>query len=128
AFSAEVYEDYILALDPLKRYFLASDIKEFSEYKTKIDDQIKAGKVDLFTLTYERLQQRLEEARAFYPELLSKPFDYSTSEFIQTDYEKIDYAKNKKELKDRWRKQLKFSAISTYHEKLEEQAAMIKND
>lgn len=128
AFSAEVYEDYILALDPLKRYFLASDIKEFSAYKTKIDDQIKAGKVDLFTLTYERLQQRLEEARAFYPELLAKPFDYSTSEFIQTDYEKIDYAKNKKELKNRWRKQLKFSAISTFHEKIEEQAAMLKND
>src|SRR5690606_31249394 len=36
-FSAEVYEDFIKGLDPLKRYFLASDIAEFSKYKTEID-------------------------------------------------------------------------------------------
>ena len=31
AFSADVYENFIEGLDPLKRYFLASDIAEFSK-------------------------------------------------------------------------------------------------
>ena len=41
AFSAEIYKDFINNLDPLKRYFIASDIEEFSAYETEIDDQIK---------------------------------------------------------------------------------------
>lgn len=126
-FSKEVYEDYILALDPLKRYFLASDIQEFSQYETKIDDQIINGKLDFFNLTYNRLQQRTAEAESFYKEILSEPFDYSKEEFIQTDYEELDYAVNKKALKERWQKQLKFSALSTYYEKQEEQKTILKN-
>src|SRR5690606_35083748 len=39
-FSADVYEIFIKRLDSLKRYFLASDIAEFSKYKTEFDDQI----------------------------------------------------------------------------------------
>jgi carboxyl-terminal processing protease len=41
AFSVAVYSDFINNLDPLKRYFLASDIEDFSVYETEIDDQIK---------------------------------------------------------------------------------------
>src|SRR6056297_2485557 len=42
AFSEEVYKDYLEGVDPLKRYFYASDIEEFNQYKDKIDDQIKS--------------------------------------------------------------------------------------
>src|SRR5690606_32815709 len=41
AFSAEVFDTFINGLDPLKRYFLATDIAEFEKYRTEIDDQIK---------------------------------------------------------------------------------------
>ncbi len=40
-FSAGVYKDFINTMDPLKRYFLASDIEDFSVYETEIDDQIR---------------------------------------------------------------------------------------
>lgn len=123
-FSAEVFEDYIYALDPLKRYFLKSDIEEFSAYKTKIDDQINEGKVNFFNLTHERLLQRIAEAEPFYKEILSKPFNFNQKEEINTDYENLEYVTNKKELKDRWRKQLKFSTISAYYEKIKEQEDM----
>ena len=128
AFSEEVYDSYIENLDPLKRFFLASDIQEFSSYRTKIDDEIREGKVIFFNLTHERLQQRIGEAKTFYAEILSVPYDYSKEDSIVTDYEEVAYAKNKKELKERWRKQLKFSAISTYYDKHEEQEALLKKD
>ena len=119
AFSKDVYDDYIEALDPLKRYFLESDIKEFSKYREAIDDQIKASDVAFFNLTYDRLMQRMSEAREIYKEVLKKPFDFNVEERIDLDYEKHAYAKNKKELTERWRQQLKFSALERYAGALE---------
>ena len=48
--------------------------------------------------------------------------DFNTNESINVDYEKLPFAKNKKELADRWRKQLKLQALSsiTDKQKLEE--------
>src|SRR5690606_16256796 len=57
-FSAEVYKDFINGLDPLKRYFLASDIAEFSKYKTEIDDQIKNKDLSFFNLVYNRFNEK----------------------------------------------------------------------
>ncbi|PVW14352.1 carboxy terminal-processing peptidase [Marixanthomonas spongiae] len=119
-FSEEVYKDFIKGLDPLKRYFLASDIEEFSKYKTEIDDQIKTKDLTFFNLVYNRFQERMEEVKKIYPEVLSTPFDYTKDETINVDYDKIDYVSSKEELKERWREQLKFSTISSYYDNVEE--------
>lgn len=120
-FSAEVYTDFIDALDPLKRYFLQSDIKDFEKYKTDIDDQIRNEDIVFFDLAYNRLRQRMEEAKSYYGEVLEAPFDYDVDETLDTNYENLDYARNKKELKDRWRVQLKFNSLSAYYDKIDEQ-------
>src|SRR5690554_5762955 len=62
-FSAEVYENYINGMDPLKRYFLASDIAEFSQFKTEIDDQIKNKDLSFFNLVHSRFLQRMEDVK-----------------------------------------------------------------
>lgn len=120
-FSADVYENFIKGLDPLKRYFLASDIKEFSKYKTEIDDQIKNKELTFFDVVYERFRQRMDEVTKLYPEILDKPFDYNQKESINVDYDKLAYAKDAKELKKRWEQQLKFSTLSGYYDLVEEQ-------
>ena len=113
-FSANVFEDYLNNLDPFKRYFYASDIKEFEAYKNQIDDQIKAYDVSFFNLTHERLLQRIAESKKLYSEILEKPFDFSKKETYSADYEKLEYVKDKREMKERWRQQLKFSTIANY--------------
>ncbi len=120
-FSEQVYKDYLDALDPLKRFFYKKDIEEFSAYKDQIDDEIKNKDLTFFNLTYNRLQERMKEVQDMYPQLLSQPFDFSQQEEINTDYDKIDYVNSKDELKERWRKQLKFSALGTYFDKKEDQ-------
>jgi carboxyl-terminal processing protease len=119
-FSAGVYKDFIDSLDPLKRYFLASDIAEFSQYETEIDDQIKNKELTFFDLVYSRFTQRMNEVKGVYEEILSTPFDYSENETINVDYEHLGYATSKKEIAQRWRSQLKFSTISTYYDYVEE--------
>ncbi|MCW9037414.1 carboxy terminal-processing peptidase [Altibacter sp.] len=119
-FSQGVYSDFIDGLDPIKRYFLASDIEEFSKYRNEIDDQIKNKDLTFFNLVYERFTQRMEEARSMYESVLDSPFDYSENEVINVDYDELDYAKTKEELKERWRWQLKFSTISSYYDLVQE--------
>ncbi len=120
-FSKEVFSDYIDALDPLKRYFYKEDIEEFRKYEKLIDDEIRDKRITFFNLTYGRLQQRMLEAKSLYKEILEEPFSYQKEEAINTDYEKLPYASSKKEMKDRWRLQLKFNALSSYYDKVEEQ-------
>jgi carboxyl-terminal processing protease len=120
-FSMKVYSDYLDNLDPLKRYFYQSDIDEFAKYQTELDDQIKAYDISFFNLTHERLLQRIEEAKVIYKDALLKPFDYSLNEEFNSDYEDSKYVRTKKEMKERWRMQLKYSNISIYDELIVEQ-------
>ncbi|RSK41947.1 carboxy terminal-processing peptidase [Mangrovimonas spongiae] len=127
SFSEAVYQDYLDQIDPLKRYFLKSDIKEFEAYKYQLDDQLKQFDISFFNLTNERLMKRIDEAKDIYKEVLEKPFDYSVDEAYSSDYENQDYAKNSRQLKERWRKQLKFSNLANYDALMQEQENLKEN-
>jgi carboxyl-terminal processing protease len=118
-FSKGVFKDYILALDPSKRFFLQSDINEFSKFELELDDQLKSKDLTFFNLTYDRLMLRMGEGQKIYKEVLSKPFDYKIDESFNVDYDKAPYSKSNKELKERWRKQIKLSTLSSYIDKKE---------
>ncbi len=127
-FSKNIYDDFIKGLDPLKRYFIASDMEEFSQYEFEIDDQIKIKDLTFFNLVYSRFRERMEDIKVLYPKVLETPFDYSLAENIDVDYENIDFTSSKKELKERWRKQLKFSTISNYYDLIEDNGTKINED
>ncbi len=117
-FSEEVYTRFLKTIDPYKHYFYRSDIKEFETYKTDLDDQIKNYNVQFFNLVYQRLTQRIEESKAVYTDVLTQPFNYELDETYQSDTDQLDYVSSKKEMMDRWRKQLKFSTLTNYHDLL----------
>jgi carboxyl-terminal processing protease len=126
-FSANVFESYLNQLDPFKRYFYASDITEFEAYKTELDDQIKAYDLLFFNVTHQRLLERIEESKKIYSEILNKPFDFSKEEDYSSDYEKLTYVGSKREMKERWRQQLKFSTIANYDDALTERSSDLEN-
>ncbi|RAJ15127.1 carboxy terminal-processing peptidase [Olleya aquimaris] len=121
AFSAEIYSDYLELVDPLKRYFLQSDIDEFKKYETEIDDQLRAYDISFFNVVHERLIQRQQEAKQYYKDILAKPFNFNEDEVYNADYESLPYAKNKKALKERWRQQLKFNTLTGYDALVDQQ-------
>ncbi len=118
AFSEKVYHTFLTRVDPSKRYFLQADIDEFSQYKTKIDDQIKNEDLSFFYLVYNRLMQRSEEAKAYYKDILATKFDFTKNETFDIDYEKAPYANNVNELIAIWHKQLKFNTLVHLDDKL----------
>jgi len=120
-FSENVFNDFIDALDPYRRYFYKKDIEEFSKYRKEIDDMIKDKDLTFFNTTYARLLERQKEADAIQKEVLSKPFNFSKQEILDTEYEAQLFVKNKKAIKDRWRQQLKLNALSSYYDKKQDQ-------
>lgn len=126
-FSEQVYVDFLESLDPYKRFFYESDIKDFDKYKTEIDDQLKAYDISFFKIAHERLLKRIAEAQEIQAAILSKPFDFSKDETFHSDYENSTYVRSKKQMKERWRQQLKYSTLSDYFEKIEEEELNLKN-
>ena len=119
SFSSNVFDDFIDIIDPTKRYFLKSDIREFEKYRFMIDDEIRNTDIEFFNTVYERLMVRMEEAKDIYKEVLATPFDYTLDESIEIDYDEQDFAANKKELKERWRKQLKYNTLNVFDNKVD---------
>jgi carboxyl-terminal processing protease len=127
-FSSKVFNKYLNIIDPYKRYFYKSDIEEFKKYEDQLDDKFINAEIDFFDLTYNRGQKRFNESKLIYEEVLDNPFDYQIDENFNADFESLDYVKNKSEMKDRWRKQLKFSSIEIYDDLLEEQEKELEDD
>lgn len=120
AFSIKIFNDFIEGLDPTKRYFLQSDIEEFAQYKTDIDNQIMKEDISFFNLVNNRFLERVENIKSYYKELLNSPYDFTIDEALDTNYDDTVFAKNKDELYETWRKHLKFSTLSRLHDKLSE--------
>ena len=113
-FSKSVYNDYIKAIDPQKRFFLKSDIEKFDQYELLIDDQIKSSSIDFFNLTYETLMSRVDEVESFYNDILNSPFDFNIEETLNTDFEELEYAGGISEQITIWRKRLKLSTLDGF--------------
>ncbi|SUZ76416.1 uncharacterized protein METZ01_LOCUS29270 [marine metagenome] len=127
-FSENMFDTYIDLLDSQKKYFLASDYREFKKYKFQLDNQLIDYDVSFFNLSYQRLIQRIKEVEEFYPSILSNPFDFSINEEINLDFENISFSNNNNERRDRWRKRLKYSALDIYDIKISEQKLNIEKD
>ncbi len=127
-FSVNVFDDFINAVDPFKRYFLESDIREFEQYKLAIDDQLKETDITFFNVVFNRLIDRMNEAEGIYKKVLKEPFDFNKAEAIDVDYKNQAFASGKKELYEKWRKQLKYSTIASYDDKLTEEKTKKEED
>ncbi|CAN5430068.1 carboxy terminal-processing peptidase [soil metagenome] len=127
-FSERVYELYLKNLDFGKRFFTQGDIEAFAMYKTKLDDQMKAGSYEFFELTTSVYQKRQKQIEGWYKEILAQPFNFEKIEDLETDVDKRNYPKNEAELKELWRKQLKFQVLTRIADKLDEQEKAEKGD
>ena len=116
--SEKIYNTYIEQLDAQKRFFLQSDIRQFEKYKFRLDDQLKDQDLTFFNLVYETSRERINEVKTYYEEIMSNSFDFSSNENINLDFENKSFARSKNEIKNRWRKQLKYSTLDIISLKL----------
>ena len=106
--------NYIERLDPLKRYFLASDIDEFNQWQTKLDDLAKRGDVSVGFFIFNRLRERANARLEANIALLDDPefnFNFATEQSLIVDAEKRDWFLSPQEAEEFWLKILQDSMI-----------------
>jgi carboxyl-terminal processing protease len=120
AFSKKIFKKYINDLDPEKNIYLQSDMDLLQKkYEARIDDEIKGSTVEFFLAAGKAFNTRMEEAALLCKEILLNPFDFSIDEEVLLDGDKLNYAANTAEIKERWRKKLKYMTLERYSDLLD---------
>jgi carboxyl-terminal processing protease len=114
AFSKKVFKKFMTDLDPEKNIYLQSDLEALKKFETKIDEEIKGAPVEFFIAAGKAFTTRMEEAAKAYNEILINPFDFTVDEEVVLDGDKLNYATSAAEIKDRWRKKLKYMTLERY--------------
>ncbi|MEO6882689.1 MAG: carboxy terminal-processing peptidase [Bacteroidia bacterium] len=110
--SERIYKLYMKRLDFNKKFLVQSDVAQLKQYEFQLDDELKAGKFDFFDLSIKIIKERTAQDERFYKEILSKPFDFTTNDSIQTDPDKLAYAKDTNDLKQQWYIYLKYQTMA----------------
>ena len=87
-FSQEVLTKFQESLDPDKYIFLQKDIDAFKKYANTIDDEIHGAPIESFYTISNTYLLRTDEISKIYKEVLTKPFDFTKNESLQTDGDK----------------------------------------
>jgi len=112
-FSSRLLDSYFDALDPVKVYFLQSDITGFEASRYSFDEALAAGDLAqafvIFNLFRERITERLESNVALLEGDFS--FDFSLEETINLDRDSRTWMASQAEADDYWRKRMKDSLL-----------------
>lgn len=114
-FSSTLLDRVIDGLDPSRIYFTQADIDEFEQYRTELDDMLRAGDVEAGFLMYNRYQKRVIERLVFSLKRLEEdgsPFDFTLDEYLIVDRSEEPWPASHEELEDLWRKRVKSNVLS----------------
>ena len=114
---------FIKNLDPMKLYFLESDVAELKKETTTLDDLFLKGDIRFAYRVYNLFMDRLEKRVAVIDKLLDQDFDFDKDEDIITDPDATVFAKSQAESDDRWRKRIKFDMLVFKLDEVEEDEA-----
>jgi carboxyl-terminal processing protease len=112
--SKRYLEQYLDQLDPLKSYFLQSDIDEFNQWQTKLDDLAKRGDVKPGFVIFNRLRERAATQLAWNIDLLQDTerfFDYAGDDSLVLDADERDWLSSTAEAEIFWQKRVRDSMI-----------------
>jgi len=125
-FSETVYKNYLKYIDGGKRFLTVEDIALLEVHKRQIDNQTEARTFQFFETSLEVLDNGIKKSEGFFNEVIDGKFDFTKDEELEFDGDKKAYAKTDVQLKDYWRKAIKYEILSriydinTEQEELEE--------
>ncbi len=124
--AGRLVDHYIKELDPQKLYFLQSDIDEFQQVRTTIDDAVKQGNTEWAYSTWQRYLNRLDERITVAEQLVDAPHDFTIKESMTYDPKELKWALDEAEITERWRKRIKYDLLLFRLEKVTEVEAKEK--
>jgi carboxyl-terminal processing protease len=115
--AARWFSSFLESLDPLKAYFLQSDIDTFAVKRESLDDMVKRGDVSFAYEVFDRFLQRVDSRLPLIERLLATEHDFTADEAIVTDRKATTWTRTEAEAEDLWRRRIKYDLLVQKMEK-----------
>ena len=113
--SSATFDKYLESLDGGRSYLLASDVTEFEEYRYKLDDALKRGKLEPAFDMFNRYQNRVVNRLEYMLQQLAggiQDMSFEVDERLEIDRENSAWPADEEALNDLWRRRLKANVLS----------------
>lgn len=107
-----VHNNLIKSLDEGKNYFLQSEIDSFQEYRNTISQDFKIGDLSSAFHIFNTYNKRALEVLEYALTQVDAKHDFSKDDSYINFRDKLDWFKTDAELKDQWRKRVKFDLLN----------------
>ena len=111
------FDTFLEALDPMKVYFLQSDVDAFAARRDQLDDLVKRGDVGFAYEVLERFLRRVDERLPLIERLIAQEHDFTAPETIVIDRKATRWARDAAEAEDVWRRRIKYDLLVQRMEK-----------
>jgi carboxyl-terminal processing protease len=110
--SSLILDKYIKSLDPSKYYFLASDIKDFDQFRSTLDDDFRNGDLSAPFYIFNVYLKRYNEWVEFSLANLKNKYNFNSNDNYVYDREKLPWVASRAAMDDVWQKRLKYEMIN----------------
>lgn len=116
--SVRAFDQFLRSLDPMKMYFLQSDIDQLMAKQKQIDDLVRAGDMSFAIDAFKVFLKRVDERVAMAHQEIDRAHDFTIDEKIPNDRDVYQYPKTDDEARDRMRRQIKYYLLVLKSDKL----------
>ena len=120
------FKMFLDALDPMKVYFLKSDVDAFATRTSTLDDMVRRGDVSFAYEVLGRFLDRVDQRLPMIERLISSPQDFTVPESIVVDRKETTWAVSEEEAEAVWRRRIKYDLLVQKMEKTPEGEAKEK--
>ena len=110
--STVIFNRYLKALDENHNYLLASDVKDFDQYKTQLDNDLQNGELNHVFYMFNVYQKRYNERIKYSLEQLGKNYDFNQQESFMFDREQQPWFSTASDLNKFWDKRVKYDLLN----------------
>ncbi len=107
-----VYDNLIKSLDEGKNYFLQSEIDEFGQYRNTISQDFRNGDLSSAFHIFNTYNKRALEVLQYALTQVDAPHDFNKEETYINYRDKQNWFTSDVELKEQWRKRVKFDLLN----------------
>jgi len=105
--SQRIFDQYMRLLDGNRVYFTASDIADLERYRDHLHDALKSADLEPAFDIFNRYVRRVGERTEYAISLLEEGFDFTIDEDYYFDRTEMDWAAERDEINEIWRKRVK---------------------
>lgn len=111
-FSKKIFARYLNMLDYNHNVLLASDVAQFNDRETALDDELKSGQLETAYALFNLAQKRRFERYEYALSLLKSPMTFDGNDTIDVDRSKSPWPTSTEELNKLWAAKVKYDELN----------------